>query len=43
VYVARGRIAPTYLADAAIQIALLAGHASARATARGGHVGSADA
>jgi hypothetical protein len=30
VYVARRRIAPTYLADAAIQIALLAGHAHAR-------------
>jgi hypothetical protein len=30
VYVARGRIAPTYLADAAIQLALLAGQARAR-------------
>ena len=30
VYVARGRIAPTYLADAAIQIALLASQARAR-------------
>jgi hypothetical protein len=30
VYVARRRIAKTYLADAAIQIALLAGHAHAR-------------
>ena len=30
VYVARRRIAPTYLADAAIQIALLAGQARAR-------------
>jgi hypothetical protein len=30
VYVARGRIAPSYLADAAIQIALLAGQARAR-------------
>jgi hypothetical protein len=30
VYVARRRIAPTYLADAAIQIALLVGHAQAR-------------
>jgi hypothetical protein len=30
VYVARGRIAPTYLADAAIQLALLAGQPRAR-------------
>ena len=30
VYVARRRIAPTYLADAAIEIALLAGQARAR-------------
>lgn len=30
VYVARRRIAPTYLADAAIQIAFLAGYAHAR-------------
>jgi hypothetical protein len=39
VYVARRRIAPTYLADAAVQIALLAGHA--RATASGDRMGSA--
>jgi hypothetical protein len=31
VYVARGRIAPTYLADAAVQVALLVGQARGRA------------
>ena len=31
VFVARGRISPTYLADAAIQVALLAGQARGRA------------
>jgi hypothetical protein len=34
VYVARGRISPAYLADAAVQIALLAAHAGA--SRRGG-------
>jgi hypothetical protein len=43
VYVARGRIAPTYLADAAVQIALIAGQARAAGSplggpTRGGHV-----
>jgi hypothetical protein len=33
VYVARGRIAPAYLADAAVQVALLAGQARGRAFA----------
>jgi hypothetical protein len=42
VYVARRRIASTYLADAAIQIAFLAGHAYARdGHARDGRMGSA--
>jgi hypothetical protein len=30
VYVARGRIAPAYLADAAVQLALVTGHATGR-------------
>ena len=30
VYVARGRIAPAYLADAAVQLALVTGHAAGR-------------
>ena len=39
VYVARHRIAPTYLADAAIQIALLAGHAHSRSAGPGDRIG----
>ena len=35
VYVARGRISPAYLGDAAVQLALLAGHATEAAARHG--------